>query len=97
MRNIYQITITQEHLMEGVVKEEDIFREISLNLVRNMPLEELHKLIKLTKLDPYSEESELALSTGVDNSSSLLRLEIEKIIDLRRTGLVLYSAEVDLP
>lgn len=35
--------------------------------------------------------------TGVDNSSSLLRLEIEKIIDSRRRGVVPYSAEVDLP
>ena len=56
-----------------------------------MPLEELHKLIDLAKIDPNSDESEKVLRESMD------RFKIEQIHQLRSERVILYSAKVDLP
>jgi len=49
-----------------------------------MPLEELHKLICLTKIDPDSAESKEIL------------INVEQLNQLKRERLILYQAKVDI-
>jgi len=91
MKNRGEVKVTPELLNNTKVNDEYLFRELARKMVSDIPLEELHKLINLNKIDPNSDESEKVLSESID------RFEIEQIHQLRNDRVILYSAKVDLP
>lgn len=91
MKNICEVKVTPELLNNTKVNDEYLFRNLARKMVSEMPLEELHKLIDLAKIDPNSDESEKVLRESMD------RFKIEQIHQLRSERVILYSAKVDLP
>lgn len=91
MKNRCEVKVTPELLNNTQVNDEYLFRDLARKMVSEMPLEELHKLINLTKIDPNSDESEKVLRESMD------RFKIEQIHQLRSERVILYSAKVDLP
>lgn len=91
MKNRCEVKVTPELLNNTQVNDEYLFRDLARKMVSEMPLEELHKLINLTKIDPNSAESEKVLRESMD------RFKIEQILQLRNEKVILYSAKVDLP
>lgn len=90
MKNRCEVKVPE--LINSVkVNDEDIFRKLARKMVSEMPLDELHKLINLTKIDPNSVESEKVLHNSRD------KFEIEQILQLRNEKVILYCAKVDLP
>tara|TARA_R110000796_G_scaffold82985_2_gene181933 strand:- start:196 stop:468 length:273 start_codon:yes stop_codon:yes gene_type:complete len=90
MKNKCEVRVTPELLDHPTINDEFLFRDLARTLVSEIPLEELHKLINLTKIDPHSDESEKVLFNSMD------RFKIEQIYQLRKECTLLYSAEVDL-
>ena len=91
MKNRCEVKVTPELINRTKVNDEYIFRDLARKMVSEMPLDELHKLINFTKIDPNSVESEKVLRNSMD------RLKIEQILQLRNERVILYCAEVDLP
>ena len=91
MRNKIEVKVAPELLNNAQVSDEYLFRDLARRMVSEMPLDELHKLINLTKIDPNSDESEKVLCESMD------RFKIEQIHQLRNEIVILYSAKVDLP
>jgi phosphoenolpyruvate carboxylase len=91
MKNRFEVKVISELFNNKRFKDEYFFRNLAHKIVSEMPLEELHKLIKLTKIDPNSDESEKVLRESMD------RFKIEQIYQLRSERVILYSAKVDLP
>ena len=88
MKNRSEIKVTPELLNSTKVNDEYLFRDLASRMVSGMPLEELHKLINFTKIDPNSEESLNVLRNSTD------RLKIDQIRQLRHERVILYCAEV---
>ena len=74
------------------LNDERFFRDLAVEMVRGMPMEELHKLIRLTKIDPYSEESENKFFDHMQPDCVK-----EHLILLKKKNIVLYEAVCDLP
>jgi len=91
MKNRCEEKVTPELLNSTKVNDEYLFRYLARKMVMEMPLDELHKLINFTKIDPNSDESKKVLRESLD------KLKIEQIYQLRSEGVILYSAKVDLP
>ena len=91
MKNRCEVKVIPEVLNSTKVNDEYIFRDLARKMVSEMPLDELHKLINLTKIDPNSVESEKMLRNSMD------RFKIEQILQLRNERVILYCAKVDLP
>ena len=91
MKNRCEVKVIPELLNNTKVNDEYIFRNLARKMVSEIPLDELHKLINLTKIDPNSVEIEKVLRNSMD------RLKIEQILQLRNEGVILYCAKVDLP
>jgi hypothetical protein len=91
MKNRCEVKVTPELLNNTQVNDEYLFRDLARKMVSEIPLEELHKLIKLTKIDPNSDESEKVLRENMD------RFKIEQIHQLKSQGFILYCAKVNLP
>ena len=72
--------------------DERLFRDLAVEMVRDMPMEELHKLIRLTKIGPYSEESENKFFDHMQPDGVK-----EHLILLKKKNIVLYEAVCDLP
>ena len=70
----------------GNITDEYLFRELVRKIVSEIPIDELHKLIKLTKTDPRAKES-IEVMHGFDE------LEKEKIRNLDQRGCISYEAE----
>jgi len=92
MKNRCEVKVRPELLENTHITDEYLFREIARKMVTDMPIKELHKLIKLRKINPFSNESVEAFYN--DNLSDL---KIQKINQLRMEGLLLFTAKVDLP
>ncbi len=90
MRYQCEVKVTPELLENTIVNDEYLFRDLARKIVSEMPLELLRDLIKIDKIDPYSEESENVLRYSSN------RHEIERILKLRDERVILYSAEVEL-
>jgi hypothetical protein len=90
MRNKLEIKVTPEFANNTKTNDEYLFRDLARKMVSEMPLEELHKLVNLTKIDPNSSESEKVLRESMD------RFKVEQILKLRDEKIILYSAKVDL-
>ena len=91
MKNTCEIKVTPELLNNTQVNDEYLFRDLARKMVSEMPLEELNKLIHLTKIDPNSEESKKVLRQSMD------RFKIDEIHQLRSQVVILYRAKVNLP
>lgn len=91
MKNRCEVKVTHEVITITKANDEYIFRDLARKMVSEMPLDELHKLINFTKIDPNSVESEKVLRNSMD------RLSFEQILQLRKERVILYCAEVDLP
>ena len=91
MKNRCEVIVKPELLNNTQVNDECLFRDLARKLVSEMPLDELHKLINLTKIDPNSDESKKVLRNSMD------RFKIGQIHQLRNEGVILYCAKVDLP
>lgn len=91
MKNRCEVKVKPELLNNTKVNDEYLFRDLARKMVSEMPLDELHKLINLTKIDPNSDESEKVLRKSMD------RFNIEQIHRLRSERVILYCAKVDLP
>ena len=90
MKNRCEVKVRAEVLNSTKVNDEYIFRDLARKMVSEMPLDELHKLINFTKIDPSSVESEKVLRNSRD------KFKIEQILQLRNEGVILYCAKVDL-
>jgi hypothetical protein len=90
MRNRCEVKVNPKSLNNTIINDEFLFRDLACKMVSEMPLQELHKLIKLTKIDPYSFESNEVLLHSNDT------FKAEQIQQLRSERVVLYSAKVDL-
>ena len=90
MKNRCELKATPEFLNNTKVNDEYLFRDLARKMVSEMPLEELHKLINLTKIDPNSDQSEKVLRESMD------RFKIEQIHQLRSERVIFYSAKVDV-
>lgn len=81
----FEVKINPELLKNTKINDEYIYRDIARKMVSEMPLDVLHKLINLTKLDPSSEESKKVLRENID------RLKIERIHQLRSERVIMYE------
>ena len=63
-----------------------------MRIVKEMPIDELHKLIEFTKTDPNSEHSKRVLC-----DKDCPDWQKGRIHQLRDEGVILYEAECDLP
>ncbi len=77
-------------LLTPKINDEYLFRDLARKLVSEMPLNELHKLMKLTKTDPLSEESANILKHSRDYK------EVSKIAHLQEMNVIQYDAVIDL-
>lgn len=91
MKNRCEAKVMPELINSTKINDEEIFRKLARKMVSEMPLDELHKLINLTKIDPNSFESHKVLRSNMD------RFKTEQILQLRNEKVILYCAEVDLP
>ena len=90
MENRSEIKVTREMFNNTEINDEYLFRELAIKIVDEIPLDELHKLFKLTKIDPHSDESQKVLRDSRDI------FEIEQIMELRRQHVILYQAKLDI-
>lgn len=81
--------VSQRMLEDTDINDEYLFRELARKMVSEIPIKELHKLIKLTKTDPRSKESK-EVFYGFNE------LEKDKIVNLDQRGTVLYEGECDI-
>jgi hypothetical protein len=91
MKTRCEVKVVPELLDKPGYTDEHFFRDLAHRLVQDIPLAELHKLIKLTKIDPYSDKSEKVLR------NSMNKYAIDQIQQLKEERLILYCAQVDLP
>lgn len=91
MRNRAEIKVMPEFIENIKLNDEYFFRELARKIVSEMPLAELHKLIRLNKINPNSNESKKTLI------KDRCTLKANLIRQLRDEGVILYSAEVNLP
>lgn len=90
MRTIIKEVHTREEF-ERIknVTDEYIFRRMAARVVEDMPFEDLQRMISLKKIDPESEQSNLALMSPIVPSWVK-----KQIIELRQDKLIKYEAEV---
>jgi hypothetical protein len=91
MKNRTEIKVTQELLKQTSITDEHLYRDLARKMVSDMPIDELHKLIKFKKTDPFSPES-----ISIIHNYSLPEHERIKICLLREQNLLLYEAQCDL-
>ena len=91
MKHRCEVKVTPELFKNTKINDEYLFRDLARKMVSEIPLDELHKLINLTKIDPYSDESEKVLRNSMD------WFEIKQIHQLRNEKVILYFAKIDLP
>ena len=92
MKNRLEVKIRPEHLEDIRVNEDYIYRSLAMRMIKEMPMDELRKLIEFTKTDPNSEHSKRVL-WDVDYPD----WQKIQIYELRNEDLILYEAECDLP
>lgn len=83
--------VTHELLAHSPINDEFLFRELAHKLVKDMPLEELKKLIFFTKTDANTPESVSKINnylTPHDEKHLLIRLRDEQVL--------LYEAQINL-
>ncbi|AGO48444.1 hypothetical protein Phi10:1_gp104 [Cellulophaga phage phi10:1] len=79
--------VTKELLDSGKINDEYLFKDLARKIVSEMTLESLKELFKLDKIDPNSEKSKYILINSADE------FEVNRILQLRDCGLILYEAK----
>lgn len=92
MKNRLEVKIRPEILKENQINDEYIYRDLAVRMVKEMPIDELHKLIEFTKTDPNSEHSKRVLW-----DEDYPDWQKRQIYQLRHEDVILYEAECDLP
>jgi len=87
MKNKVQVKFLLE-FSRSHITDEDIFRNLAKKMVAEMPFEELSKLLKFTKLDPNSSESEAKIL-----DPNISKNERERLMGLKKEQVILYEAE----
>ena len=92
MRNRTQAKISETFFKEqDTITSEQIFRELTMKMVKEMPFEELQKLITLKMIDPNSEESIKKIQDADTDD-----VERQFLRSLRHQQVILFEAEVNL-
>ena len=81
--------VTQGMLKSTSVNDEHIHRQMALNIIKDMPLEELSKLFKFEKFDPFSEDS-----NNVLNDTFAPEWHKERIMHFREIKQLEYEASI---
>jgi len=91
MKYKIEVKVTPELLANTEVNDEYLFRELVHKMIREIPFDELKKLMNFTKTDPNTREAKSKINDyrTPDNERHLL-------IMLERQKLILYEAEVFL-
>ena len=92
MKHRLQTKITSELFENSQINDESIFRNLATRMVTELPIDELHKLIKFTKTDPNSEHSKRVRWDL--NYPSWQRKQVHQ---LKNEDVILYEAECNLP
>jgi hypothetical protein len=75
----------------GEITDEYLFRQLTIRLINDLSFEDLSKLIKFTKTDPFTRDGiKLMRDPTIDPH------EKERINLLRARGVILYEAEVSV-
>ena len=88
MKYTQQVKLTAEYKPT----EECIIKRLAAELVTEMPIEELKKLVTYNKVDPDSKESQELM-----HNSKTPNWKKQQIHDLDMQGRVFYSIEVKIP
>ena len=90
MKNKLEVKLARRTLKETPINDEYMYRDLARRMVNEMPIDELHKLIKLTKIDPFLIDDRIELYYNDDYSQEL-------IDELIISDTIIYKAEVNLP
>ena len=90
MQNRTQLKINPEEV-EGL-DDDFIFRLLAIKMVKEIPMKELHKLMKFTKIDPYNFDVHTKLSDK--EYFDFKRVQIEMLLQEK---VILLEVEVTLP
>lgn len=52
MKNRLEVKIRPELLKDTQIDDEYLYRDLAMRMVKEMPIDELHKLMSLSKVDP---------------------------------------------
>ena len=91
MRTKSEAMISREELSGSRINDEYIFRDLARSMVNEMPIDDLQKLIKFTKVDPLLIDDRIKLYHAENDYSKHI------IDDLINRNTILYKAEVNLP
>lgn len=92
MKHQTRVSINQELFNEiDHFTDEVMYRDIARKMVNEIPIEELHKLITLSKIDPNSDKSYRLLMDSY--TDPFIRGQIYR---LRSQGEILFTGEVSL-
>lgn len=92
MKNRTEANIPLAVINPNYLDDDCVFRELARKMVTDMPITELHKLIKLSKTDPTSDHSKKVLW-----DEDYPQWQKEQIQSLKIDRVILYEAECDLP
>jgi len=92
MKTRVELKISTELLKKNKINDEHLFRILAVKMVKEMPIDELHKLMNLSKINPNSEYSRRIL-----RDKDCPELNKRRIHQLRNEDVILYEAECDLP
>lgn len=89
MKHSAEVKITFELLSNTNITEEYILRSLAIDMINKIDFDELSKIIKFNKVDPFSIESEYKI-----NDPNTPYGEVQHLLDLRNKRMVIFSAEV---
>ena len=92
MKNRVQFKTRPELLKDTGIDDEYLFRDLAMRMVKEMPIDELHKLMEFSKTDPNSEHSKRVLW-----DEDYPDWQKRQVYQLRNEDVILYEAECDLP
>jgi len=90
MLNRTQLKINPEEV-EGL-GDNYLFRRLAVKMVEEIPMKELHKLMKFTKIDPHKFDVHTKLSDK--EYFDFKRVQIEMLFEEK---VILFEVEVTLP
>ena len=92
MKNRLEVKIRPELLKDTQIDDEYLYRDLAMRMVKEMPIDELHKLMILSKVDPNTDHSKKVLW-----DEDYPDWQKKQIYQLRNEDVILYEIECDLP
>ena len=89
MKHSAEVKVTCELLSDTNVTEEYILRKLAMDMVNKIDFNELSKIIKFNKVDPFSIESKQKI-----NDINTPYSEVQYLLHLQNSRMVVFSAEV---